>query len=433
MRVSVAIHAAIDPRAAGGAQTSTVSLVRGLKPHAGAVNATLICPRPVEAALREVAGPEFGVHAWNHTFPWYRKSADDEARQRTGPLRLVEEFRLAVRSLRSSRERDGILRRLGAEVLHFPYQVCFDSDLPTIYEPWDLQHLILPDLFTPGERAWRTDLYSRACARASLVVCATRSSKLDFVRLLGLEPSKVLVIPRDSRLMHAPPGEAEAAEALARFGATGGNYILFPAMTFAHKNHVRLLEALALLKARQGLVLPLVCSGRQHAPHWAPIEDALHRWSLADQVKFVGAVSDTELAALYSGARALVFPSRFEGLGLPLLEAMQYGLPISASNASCIPEVVGDAGLLFDPDDPESIAGALALIWEEAALRERLVAAGQRQRARNSWERAALTYLAAYRYVAGQPLQEGDRARLEAGLADSPWGGEAQHDAIAKR
>jgi glycosyltransferase involved in cell wall biosynthesis len=417
--VNVAIHAAIDPRAAGGAQTSTVSLVRGLKPHVGAVSATLICPPAVEAALKEVAAPEFRVHAWSHTFPWYRKTEAEENASRSLPVRLVEEAKATLKGLRASRDRDRILKGLGAELLHFPYQVTFDSDLPTIYEPWDLQHIVLPDLFTPGERAWRTALFSRACDRASLVVCATHASKNDFIEYLGIAPEKILVIPRDSRLMQSAPAAVEGDRILAGFGVARNGFLLYPAMTFAHKNHVMLIEALAILRDRHGVRAPLVCSGRKHAPHWPPIEMALTKWDLEDQVRFVGAVSDLELAALFDGARAMVFPSRFEGLGLPLLEAMQYRTPITAARASCIPEVVGDAGFFFNQEDPESIADALLQIWQDASLRARLVGAGEVQRARNSWEHAALTYLSAYRLVAGKPAADGDQARLKAGLATS--------------
>lgn len=417
MSVNVAIHAAIDPLAAGGAQTSTVSLVRGLKPHTGAVAATLICPPAVESALRDIAAPEFGVHAWAHTFPWYRKSEAEEIAARSIPQRLFEEAKATLKGVRASRDRDRILRGLGAEILHFPYQVTFDSDLPTIYEPWDLQHIVLPDMFTPGERAWRTGLFSRACERASLVVCATHASKRDFVDLLGIRPQKIMVIPRDSRLMQRAPPAEEGNRILARFGVSRGSFLLYPAMTFAHKNHVRLVEAIAILRDRHGLLIPVVCSGRKHAPHWPPIEDALRKWGLEGQIRFVGAVSDLDLAALFDGARAMVFPSRFEGLGLPLLEAMQYRTPIAAANASCIPEVVGDAAVLFDQDDPEAIASALYQVWSDGALRERLVIAGEAQRARNSWDHAAVAYLAAYRFVAGKTPVVGDRERLEAGLS----------------
>jgi glycosyltransferase involved in cell wall biosynthesis len=233
--------------------------------------------------------------------------------------------------------------------------------------------------------------------------------------VLALPREKVMVIPRDSRRMSEPLGDAESARLLKRLGVTAP-FALFPAQTFTHKNHVRLLEALALLRDRDGLVVPLVCSGRKYDPHWAPIGEALETLKLGGQVHFVGGVSDEELTALCQSARMMVFPSRFEGLGLPILEAMQFDLPIAASNASCLPEVVGAAGLLFDPDDASAIAEAVKRLWTDEALRARLVSAGRVQRAAMSWDEAALAYVAAYRHVAGRPLTADQRRRLEAGV-----------------
>jgi len=413
LSINVAIHAAIDPRAAGGAQTSTVSLVRALKAHCADVKATLIGPPAVEVALREVASPEFGVHAWGHTFPWYRKTAEEEARA-VAPDPKIEAKEAAERE-RLRGQRDATLRDLGAEVLHFPYQVTFDSDLPTIYEPWDVQHLVLPDLFTRGEREWRSALFKRASSRAKLVVVATHASKNDLVSLLGIPTDKIAVIPRDSRLMQAPPSDAARKTSLGELKVTQP-FLLYPAMTFAHKNHVKLIDALALLRDRYGIVIPLVCSGRKHAPFWPTVEAALSKHRMESQVNFVGAVSDAQLAALYSSAVAMVFPSRFEGLGLPLLEAMQFDLPIVAATASCIPEVVGQAGLLFDQENPEAIALVLRKVWADEALRADLVQKGRRQRAANSWEQAGRTYLAAYRFCAGREMTNVDRAMLDASL-----------------
>jgi glycosyltransferase involved in cell wall biosynthesis len=414
MTLRIAIHSAINPREAGGAQTSTVSLVRALKAHVSDVHATLIGPPAVEAALREIASPEFNVCAWRHTFPWYRKTVEEEARVEVADAGT--EARQAAEQEILRVERDATLRGLGAEVLHFPYQVTFDSELPTIYEPWDLQHLVLPDLFTPGERKWRTALFSRACARASLVVVATHASKKDLVSLLGVPAGKIAVIPRDSRRMEIPVSD-EARKALLAEMKVSQPFVFYPAMTFGHKNHVKLIEALALLRDRKNLVIPLVCSGRKHAPFWPTVEEALVKYQLEKQVHFVGAVTDEQLAALFSSTTALAFPSRFEGLGLPLLEAMQFGVPIAASNTSCIPEVVGDAALLFDQEDPEAIAMALERLWKDEALRHDLSAKALVRRRTNTWDEAAKTFIAVYRHCAGRDVSSEDRSRIERSLA----------------
>ncbi len=414
MTVHVTINASLDPRSAGGVQTNFVSLLRSLKVRSGALRATLVCPPAIEGPLRAEVFPQFDVHAWAHTFPWYRKTAEEESRAGTpDPKQLAKEEKEAER-LRG--DRDALLRSFRTEVLHFPHQVAFDSELPTIYEPWDLQHLVLPDLFTPGERDWRTALYGRACRRAKLVVTATRATKRDVVSLLGIDAGKVLVIPRDSRELPPPTSDAERLAALKELGVEGP-FLFYPAMSFPHKNHIRLLEALSILRDRHGLVVPLVCSGRKHAPFWPNVEAVLMKYRLDQQVSFVGAVTDAQLAALFASATALAFPSRFEGLGLPLLEAMQFGVPIAASNTSCIPEVVGDAALLFDQEDPEAIAAAIRRLWNDENLRSELSAKALIQRRANTWDDAAQTFIAAYRYCAGRDLSAEDKSRIDRGLA----------------
>lgn len=414
MGLHVAINASLDSRAAGGVQTNFVALLRSLKARVGDLSATLLSPPAIADPLRDEVSPHFDVHAWAHTFPWYRKTAEEEARAAapdSGQLAKEERERERLRG-----ERDATLRKLRAEVVHFPHQVVFDTELPSIYEPWDLQHMALPDLFTPGEREWRTALYGRACRRARLVVTATRATKRDLVSMLGIDAGKILVIPRGSRELAPPASDVERLAALTELKVEG-RYLFYPAMSFPHKNHIRLLEALAILRDRHGLVVPLVCSGRKHAPFWPTVEAVLAKYRLEPQVSFVGAVTDAQLAALFASATALAFPSRFEGLGLPLLEAMQFGVPIAASNTSCIPEVVGAAALLFDQEAPEAIAAVIRRLWSDEALRRDLSAKALVQRHANTWDDAAQTFIAAYRYCAGRDLSVEDRSRIDSGLA----------------
>nr|MBP8257075.1 glycosyltransferase [Opitutaceae bacterium] len=260
MAVHVAINAGLDPRQAGGVQTNAVSLFRALKPYAMDLRATLVCPPAIAQPLRDEVSPPFEVHPWDHTFPWYRKAADEKV-DVSKPDPSIDAKQARERE-RLRADRDSTLRSFAAELLHFPHQVAYDSELPTIYEPWDLQHLVLPDLFTRGEREWRTSLYSRACERAKLVVTATRATKRDLVSLLGISGEKILVIPRGSRALVQPASETERLKLLRELGVNQP-FLFFPAMSFPHKNHVRLLEALAILRDRDGLTIPLVCSGRQ--------------------------------------------------------------------------------------------------------------------------------------------------------------------------
>jgi glycosyltransferase involved in cell wall biosynthesis len=188
-------------------------------------------------------------------------------------------------------------------------------------------------------------------------------------------------------------------------------------MSFPHKNHIRLLEALAILRDRHNLIVPLVGTGRIYKPHWPYIMEKAARFKLLDQVHLFGQVTEEELNAMFALARFMVFPSLFEGLGLPVLEAQQLGVPVLSSTASCIPEVAGDGALYFDPEDPEGIAAAIHRVYEEPELLPSLVERGAANLQRFSWPAAAATFAACYRSAAGLPLDDEQAALLAAALA----------------
>jgi glycosyltransferase involved in cell wall biosynthesis len=186
-------------------------------------------------------------------------------------------------------------------------------------------------------------------------------------------------------------------------------FIIYPAMTFAHKNHLRLFQAMALLRDRQGLRVNLVMSGRRYRPFWPTLEAEIERLRLADQVTVLGGVSEALLEALFTSARFMVFPSLFEGLGLPILEAFQQGLPVLAAAETCIPEVAGDAAILFDGKDVESIAGAIAQAVESPEALAALVQAGYRRLSDFNWDKAGPTFVACYKDALDAPMTDLER------------------------
>jgi glycosyltransferase involved in cell wall biosynthesis len=185
-------------------------------------------------------------------------------------------------------------------------------------------------------------------------------------------------------------------------------YVLYPAQTWPHKNHIRLINALAHLRA-QGNRIDLVAVGRMNE-FFPKIEAAIQAAGVSDQIHFLGHVDEEVLAGLYRGAAAVVFPSLFEGWGLPVVEAFAFGLPVAASNASVIPEVAAGAALLFNPMSEEAIALAVDRVVNDAQLRSDLTKRGAKRSLELSWQRTAATFLALYRKIAGLPMtpeQEG--------------------------
>ena len=137
---------------------------------------------------------------------------------------------------------------------------------------------------------------------------------------------------------------------------------------------------------------------------------------LAGQVAFTGFLGPSELKAVYRMARLVVFPSRFEGFGMPVVEAFRLGVPVACSNATSLPEVAGDAALLFDPGDPDAVAAAIRRLWTDEALRAELVGRGRERVRQFSWDEVARRCRALYRMVGLRPLDEADRALLAAML-----------------
>lgn len=307
---------------------------------------------------------------------------------------------------------DGVAEARGADVMHFTIQGGFRTSIPSIYQPYDLQHVHLPRFFPAYGRKWRDVTYAELSRQARRVVVMSSWVRDDVVRHLHLPPEKVQVIPWAPVTEEYPaPGEADVAATRARLGLPA-RFALYPAQTFPHKNHLALVQAVAIARGR-GEEVHVVCPGRQSA-HFARVAAEVRRLGVEDLVSFPGYVSPLELRCLYRLATLLVFPSLFEGGGMPVFEAFAAGVPVACSDVTCLPAQAGDAAILFDPCDPPAIADAMARLWSDASLRATLVRRGAARVARFTWVRTARTYRALYRLVGGRPLGDEDRALLDA-------------------
>jgi alpha-1,3-rhamnosyl/mannosyltransferase len=187
-------------------------------------------------------------------------------------------------------------------------------------------------------------------------------------------------------------------EQLIRTRAIPPRFALYPAYGWPHKNHVRLIEALSILKGR-GVTVPLVCSG--HTTEHTDAALARARELGVRDVLFLDRVSGPELLCLYDRADCLVFPSLFEGFGLPVLEGFAAGLPVACSNTTSLPELAGDAAVQFDPLDPAAIADAIERVWLDDALRAALIDRGRVRASRYTWDRVAAETVDVYRAASG--------------------------------
>ncbi len=261
---------------------------------------------------------------------------------------------------------------------------------------YDLIPLRLPELF-PDREEFRRQV-ARLLARSSAVVAISYRTRQDLVEQMGADPARVQVLYPGRRNGFEPAPAAAVADVAARYGLRGP-YILYVGALGPHKNVPTLLRAFEQMRRHRQAPLTLVLAG---SLRWGETAlAALRTLPSREHVTLTGPVRDADLPALYSGAACFVFPSLYEGFGLPVLEAMTCGTPVVVSNRGALPEVVGDAGVTVDADDPAAFADAASRLLADPGLRARYAAAGVARAARFSWTDSAATLLALLRETTG--------------------------------
>lgn len=266
---------------------------------------------------------------------------------------------------------------------------------PCVLTIHDLQPLVLPEHFAAPKRIFNGLAIPRSVRAAELIVTLTEFTKADLVDRLDVDPGRIIVVPPGFALPEPQPERTDGRVVRAVYGLGDRPFFLLPAITYPHKNHLVLLEAFAILHRDHPEVLLVLTSGE--AQMAGPVTDAIAGLGLTGHVRRLGRIPERDLIALYTEATALTFPSRYEGFGLPVLEAMSHGCPVLASDATALPEAVGGAGLLLSPDDPEAWADAMARMLTEPALASSLRTAGRSRIDSFDWSRSAQTQIDVYR------------------------------------
>lgn len=271
--------------------------------------------------------------------------------------------------------------------------------IPSVFTLHDLIPLERPAAHLPLNRWYLQLMLPRFLRRADAIICVSQHTKNDAVRFFQGIESKIHVIPEGVNSSFRPVQDPEAlAEVRARYDLPE-RFILFVGTIEPRKNLETLWEAYRALRS-EGRTEKLVVVGRKgwlYQPTLARLRDL----GLEDEVLFSGYVSNSDLPAIYALAKCFVFPSLYEGFGLPPLEAMACGCPVVCSNSSSLPEVCGDAAILIPPTDASALTSALRRLLEDAALRDDLRTRGLQQAARFTWEEAARKTLEVYRSVVG--------------------------------
>ena len=296
------------------------------------------------------------------------------------------------------------LRRERIELLHaLAFAGPLAISIPWVVTIYDLSFMRYPQSFNAANRAYLAWAVRHSVRHANRVIAISESTRRDLIALFGASPEKTVVVYCGADPAFTPSNnQAEIDELRARRGLPD-KLILCVSTIEPRKNIARLIRAFA--RARRAARLPhrLVLVGAR-GWKYAEIDAAIEQEEMQDHVFFAGYVPQEELPLWYRAADLFVYPSLYEGFGLPPLEAMASGTPVITSNAASLPEVVGDAALLVAPDDEAALADAMVRGVTDRALREQMLARGLAQAAKFSWTRAARETTDIYRAVLGEHL-----------------------------
>jgi glycosyltransferase involved in cell wall biosynthesis len=322
----------LRPGQVGGAETYVRQLVRWLPAVAGGDELALVMPREVANTLET---------------PGWRRVIVDLSDRQLVMARIAEAF---------TPWRARGVERLFANVdaVLFPQQSIFPKrvEAPAVLSVGDVQHLFHPGNIPLFERAFRAAIYPDGMRRARRIIAISEYTKKTLVERAGVPPDKITAVP-----MGFTPADAAPARPL---DDLPGRYLYYPAATFAHKNHAVLFRTYAALERRGAIDEPLLLTGARTGL-WKKLARLIRELGMEGHIRHLGYLSHAEVRRVYAGASAIVFPSLFEGFGLPVLEAVEFGKKVIVSRLEVFEEIGVPAQLRIDFSEPDQLLAALRL------------------------------------------------------------------------
>lgn len=291
-------------------------------------------------------------------------------------------------------------REIGANLAHVPYWgPPLNSPVPLVVTVHDLTTLLVREYRrSVGARLYNA-LVSAGARGAGHVITDSDASRQDIMQRLGIPAERVTAIHLAAGPQYRPDTDFLLDMAVLRKYDLPEEYVLYLGGYDLHKNVPTLLAAYSYVAQAVGDAYPLVLAGRKPAaddPHLPDYQAIIEHLQLQERVRWIGHVDEEDKPAVYRGASCFVFPSRYEGFGLPPLEAMACGVPVVTTDAASLPEVVGNAAFAVDPDNERDMAGAIIAVLVQENLAAELRAKGLEQAATFSWERTALQTLTVF-------------------------------------
>ena len=367
------------PGKIGGMETYARNLIDHLQFTDKTNIFTLLCD---EWNLTEfpIHNPNFSVKVCNYSKPSLRRFVRSALRKTIGVDILKAEPRYQ-----------------SFDFVHHPFTVIRPEwqNFPSVLTFNDMQQEFYPEFFPPQELQRRKETYKRSVQAATRLIAISEHVKSCLIEFYDVSPDKIDVV------YDGCGPEYHVIEDLKGLAAVRDRYNLdkpflyYPAATWPHKNHRTLLEALKRMKDRYKFDGNLVLTGIAMQSHGELLATIEHM-GLKDSVKVLGYLPYSELPYIFNMARIMVFPSLFEGFGIPVAEAMACGCPVVCSNVTSIPEVIGDSGVMFDPNSPDDIADKLWIVWNNDAKRKAMSVSGIERVKMFSWETTARKTLESY-------------------------------------
>lgn len=374
-----------------------------------AINATSLLGQPTGIGhyTRELLAhlqtvPEVEVHPFNYLGQWGRIPEQAQGGVRSGgnvswlrrhvPLSVRMLARPLLVALRVTPQ----MRRLGIELYHEPSFFPVAAPCPVVITVQDLSYVRYPEHHMPHIVRIFNRRVPRAVERAAAVIVPSGFIRDEVLSLYGTDPAKVHVTPYAAGPQFHPRAPEEVRATLAAYDLEAGRYLLAVGTLEPRKNLIQALRAYQMLPATLREQYPLAIVGMRG---WESSEfwRELTTMERSGQVRPLGYVPAAELPLLYAGAALFVYPSVYEGFGLPPLEAMASGVPVVTSDRASLPEVVGDAGVQVPPDDPQPLAEAIRRMLEDPDEAQQRVGLGLERARGFSWSRCAEDTVAVYR------------------------------------
>jgi glycosyltransferase involved in cell wall biosynthesis len=352
--------------------------------------------------------------------PLLNKSSHQTQSRRFGSLFLRARFKTRAPGDEPGRYLEEWLRGLELDLLHFPTQTILHPDLQvpyslTMYEVLELPHadvpapfivtmhdvqdLHFPGYFSPGQRAIRAVQYWKALEKARKVIVSFDHVKADLLKYFGLPEEKIHVCPIPYRAISLQSPTPAAAQAYTEKYAAWNLFLLYPAHTWEHKNHLQLLRALKEVRRQHTSQLKLICTGGTRHHYHAQVVRQVEELGLEDAVLFAGLLPEDELQWLYQHTALVTIPTKYEAGSFPLFEAMFEGVPVICSNVTSLPETILDQRFIFDPHDVQALSELIFRMITDEQLRQDNIANSAAQADRLRGINAAAYFYETYRSI----------------------------------